>query len=1417
MSEVADSDNILNYAGYDTTGKKAVNLQLRAASVGASATVEVEAQLPDDGDYLVITLTLKAVDVMAEGADGTYWVRADLADEEVAAVESALDELLDGADLLGAFDLTPLDPVGGEPASEAESTQVSWAPEESVTTTGTFEVYRIDDGAASELQGVTQEGAEVSFAAEGAGGCYAVVFRPTTYEVSVAQTLNGSLSVDRTAAKVGETVFVTASPASGYKVESISASYGSASLTPAPQANGTYAFEMPAADVTVSAMFALIPPAAPSLSVTSVSTDGAVVVTWELADDGAVVTGLSLAVSQDGQPVEGFPIEIPVGETSRTLTGLTPGATYELTLTASNGEASATSAAVEVNVPEPEDPTYAVSVADGIKNGSLTVSLGEATAGEKIIITPRPATGYEVASVAVAEADSGASVAVTPDVSGGYVFEMPAADVTVSASFDPIAPAVPQLAAESGAEEGSLVATWTLKDNGAVITGYELAVTLDGKPVEGSPFSLAADATSHTLSGLTSGATYVLTLTAYDNGRGTASEAVTVTVPETQYEIAISKVEHGSFSASYQSAAAGTDVTIVASPDEGYEVASIAVTTTGGADVPVEGMSFEMPAADVTVFGAFAPIEPELSAFDAAYDEGTDAVVVSWALADNGAVVTRYELAVTLDGKPVEGSPLLPAVDATSYELTSLAPGATYELTLTAYNDGASATSDTVEVTVPEPVAPTYAVDVATVAHGSFSASPASVAEGDPVTVTASPEEGYETASVTVTDADGALVQVTEQADGTFAFTMPASNVTVSGAFQKVSGDDDPDENDLNALLAQAFEKGNSFEAITLSSGTYKLTADLSVADLAGADSGLMTTSLYIGNDADGATVELDLQGHTLDAEDCALIVTEGSTLNLTDSVGGGSISGRKGLSFTDAGTEYAYAGGIAVYGTLNMSGGSITGNQAAGDGVLGYGGGVYVFGGGIFNMYGGTISGNTASTLGGGVAVRSAADTTPVPNPLYVGDAEIRDWNEVDGGDVVAGLSIGLLGAGPGTEAGSSAGTFNLYGGTITGNTAPVAGGIYAGGSVTIGTDGTTPAAVSVTGNTSGNLYVPAGVTVELSATPAAGSKVGVTMEKAPGLFATATSEVASASRACFTSDSGTYYVTSQQDGLALAYVPVAPTYEPEIEVPGGGGTVTTNPRYPEQGDEVTITPVPDEGKTVDTVQVVDKDGEPVEVVDNGDGTWTYKQPAGSVTITVTFVCDGGELCPSAHLVDVDQSKWYHLAIDWAVTHGAMRGYGDGTVFGPDDVLTRAQMAGVLYNLMGQPEAVVDRLPGDCDASSWYAECVAWALEEGVFNGYGDGSTFGPDDPLTREQAAAVLMNAAELSGADTSARAGLSGYPDAGEVSGWAREALSWAVAEGVLHGVDVEGGGRELQPGRACTRAEMAGLMMNLALRS
>lgn len=275
----------------------------------------------------------------------------------------------------------------------------------------------------------------------------------------------------------------------------------------------------------------------------------------------------------------------------------------------------------------------------------------------------------------------------------------------------------------------------------------------------------------------------------------------------------------------------------------------------------------------------------------------------------------------------------------------------------------------------------------------------------------------------------------------------------------------------------------------------------------------------------------------------------------------------------------------------------------------------------------------------------------------------------------------------------------------------------------------------------------------------------------------------------------------------------PAQPTYPPSV-TEAEGGTVDVSPRRPHAGDDVTLTPKPEEGQEVREVVVRDGDGELVDLVDNGDGTWSFEQPDGSVGIDVTFGCDGGALCATHRFADVDQGEWYHDAIDWAIGSGAMNGYDSGD-FGPNDVLSRSQMACVLHNLAGQPDASLDQLLPDCEAGSWYASGVAWALQTGVFHGNGNG-TFSPDEGISREQVACVLYNAAAVLGEDVSARADLSSYGDAEAVSDYAEEAMSWAVATGVISGREnAETGELSLAPVERCTRAEVAAVLMNLSL--
>lgn len=185
--------------------------------------------------------------------------------------------------------------------------------------------------------------------------------------------------------------------------------------------------------------------------------------------------------------------------------------------------------------------------------------------------------------------------------------------------------------------------------------------------------------------------------------------------------------------------------------------------------------------------------------------------------------------------------------------------------------------------------------------------------------------------------------------------------------------------------------------------------------------------------------------------------------------------------------------------------------------------------------------------------------------------------------------------------------------------------------------------------------------------------------------------------------------------------------------------------------------------------------------------------------------VCDGGEDCPSAHLTDVEKPSWYHLAVDYCVENGIMQGI-DATTFGVALPTNRAQLVTMLWRQAGQPEPAGEAPFTDVPADSFYAKAVAWAWENGVINGV-SATEFAPARELSREQMATILFRyAGNVLGIDVSARADLRAYPDAETVSGFARDAMSWAVAEGLINGMP-QGDGIVLNPQGTTNRAQMA----------
>ena len=184
-----------------------------------------------------------------------------------------------------------------------------------------------------------------------------------------------------------------------------------------------------------------------------------------------------------------------------------------------------------------------------------------------------------------------------------------------------------------------------------------------------------------------------------------------------------------------------------------------------------------------------------------------------------------------------------------------------------------------------------------------------------------------------------------------------------------------------------------------------------------------------------------------------------------------------------------------------------------------------------------------------------------------------------------------------------------------------------------------------------------------------------------------------------------------------------------------------------------------------------------------------------------------------SSQFSDVSANAWYASAVQYAVEHGLMAGVGNGR-FGPEEPMTRAMLVTVLWRYAGRPEAGKNPFT-DVPAGQWYTEAVTWAAENGVVSGVGNGR-FAPNGNITREQMASILFRYAKLTGLDTSKRGELAGFPDEGQVSSWAREALSWAVGEGIISGT-AEGGRTILKPQGNATRAQVASILMRFIRNS
>ncbi|MGN1001182.1 MAG: choice-of-anchor I family protein [Oscillospiraceae bacterium] len=172
----------------------------------------------------------------------------------------------------------------------------------------------------------------------------------------------------------------------------------------------------------------------------------------------------------------------------------------------------------------------------------------------------------------------------------------------------------------------------------------------------------------------------------------------------------------------------------------------------------------------------------------------------------------------------------------------------------------------------------------------------------------------------------------------------------------------------------------------------------------------------------------------------------------------------------------------------------------------------------------------------------------------------------------------------------------------------------------------------------------------------------------------------------------------------------------------------------------------------------------------------------------------------------DVAEEDWYYDAVRYVTEKGLMNGMDDGS-FAPTATLNRAMLVTILFRLEGEPSAAGAAAFDDVTGDAWYADAVAWASASGLVNGYGDGS-FGPLEPITREQMAAILFRYAQHKGYELRSSGSLAGFTDGAATSSWAEAAVEWAVGTELLAG---KGEGL-LDPRGSAVRAEVAQIIMN-----
>lgn len=262
----------------------------------------------------------------------------------------------------------------------------------------------------------------------------------------------------------------------------------------------------------------------------------------------------------------------------------------------------------------------------------------------------------------------------------------------------------------------------------------------------------------------------------------------------------------------------------------------------------------------------------------------------------------------------------------------------------------------------------------------------------------------------------------------------------------------------------------------------------------------------------------------------------------------------------------------------------------------------------------------------------------------------------------------------------------------------------------------------------------------------------------------------------------------------------PSAPRYDVAVS-DGAHGSVTVSPKSASKGSTVTVTVTPDKGYALETLAITDKNGNALDLTDQGGGQYTFTMPSSPMTVAATFMDDNTML---NFFVDVPAGAYYYDAVLWAAEGGIVTGT-DAVHFSPGASCTRAQLVTFLWRAAGSPVVNYAMNFTDVDGGAYYAEAVRWAASEKVVEGT-TAETFAPDAAVTRAQMVTMLYRFAKAQGMDTT-QGGMAirEFDDFDAVPAYALEAMDWAVNAGVL-----KGDNNRLLPQDNCTRAQIVTML-------